>query len=230
MKVLKRDVAKRDVALAGLIAVAFMVPLLLYKSGRGPTIVAMSAAQIPSRTQLSLVWPIAEEGDKTVMIHALDYRRVAKEVYEPANYALCPTAYSNGREQCWPQLTTPVDCVALFNDYLHVLETHQPVFPGPSQLPADQRDTFLLQNYTKLTSMYFGQMTHAPSAEVPVWTLDTIKDVMAKTKARQAVGSYNVASMPIYQALDCHAVEGLRGAVFGTEIPWLEGMLFAYGE
>jgi hypothetical protein len=78
--------------------------------------------------------------------------------------------------------------------------------------------------------MYRAQMSHAPTAEVPVWTQDTIKDVMAKTKARVPVGSYGRASLPVYQALDCHGVKGLQGAVFGTEIPWLEGMLFAYGE
>jgi hypothetical protein len=53
---------------------------------------------------------------------------------------------------------------------------------------------------------------------------------LEKAKARLPVGPYNQASMPIYQALDCHPVKGMKGAVFGSEAPWLEAMLFAAGE
>jgi hypothetical protein len=43
------------------------------------------------------------------------------------------------------------------------------------------------------------------------------------------VGGYNKASLPIYQALDCHLVKGLTGAAFGAEKPLFEGLLFASG-
>jgi hypothetical protein len=34
----------------------------------------------------------------------------------------------------------------------------------------------------------------------------------------------------VYNALDCHSVQGLHGAIFGSLSPWLEGVLLAFGE
>lgn len=251
---MKQQKANRPLVLPGVILAVFAITLLVYYQSQPSRPVVADNSSSPSSSSLwkptpssfggassnaappqqGIILPPVQSDSKEVLIQVLDYRRVIRDVYEPAQYAVCPlnraAGDSSSQHLCWPQLTKQVDCAGLFNEYLHVLETHQPVLPGPNQLPADQKDEFLLQNYTQLSSMYRSQMSHAPTAEVPVWTSETIQSFVEKTKARVAVGSYNQASWPIYQALDCHAVKGLKGAVFGTEIPWLEGMLFAYGK
>lgn len=157
---------------------------------------------------------------------SVDYRRVYSEVYAPHQYEVC---HVDG-QTCWPQLTKDVDCAALMRDYRALLETYVPVVPGPREIPAAQRDEFLLNNWTLLSPMYMAQMSHSAHAPVPVWTSDTIKDFVQKAEARVAVGGYGWAALPIYTALDCHPVTGLQGAVFGTENPWVEALLFTFGK
>jgi hypothetical protein len=190
---------------------------------------ALQRSVQPAANPPVLLYPQPGANDsKAVLTSALDYTSAFHQVYQPHSYAVCPPP--EGHQPCWLQLSKEVDCAALFDDYQKVLETHVPVFPAPRDLPQHLRDEFLLYNFTKISTFYFPQLSHAPNAEVPVWTNDTLKEYIIKAKARVQVGGYNKASLPIYQALDCHPVQGLTGAVFGTEKPWLEGMLFASGE
>lgn len=158
----------------------------------------------------------------------MDYRDVYCEVYEPQGYTVCPTSTSN--IQCWLPLAKSVDCKLLFDDYLHVLNHHTPVFPAPRELKAGEEGDFLLGGYTILSSLYFAQLSHAPNAPAPVWTADSIRNFTVQAQARQPMGAYGHGALNVYQALDCHPVKGLRGAVFGSETPWLEAILFVYGK
>jgi hypothetical protein len=153
------------------------------------------------------------------------YARAIQTVYHSKGYTLCALSM----ESCWLQLARTVDCAAMFNDYIETLQKHIPLYPTPKELPSHLRDEFLLQNLTLLSSFYTPQPDYAPDAAAPVWTQDTIKGFMQQTAARMPVGHYGKASMPLYQALTCHPVAGLEGAVFGSEIPWLEGLLIASG-
>lgn len=155
------------------------------------------------------------------------YTDAIQKVYHPRNYAVCTPA--DGTKPCWLQLAKAVDCATLLNEYESTLKTHVAVFPPPRDIPSHLRDEFLLNNFTELRSYYLKQEDRSPNVTVQVWTMDTIKDFMQRTKAGLDVGHYGTGMMPSYQALRCHPVQGLAGAVFGTERPWLEGMLFALG-
>jgi hypothetical protein len=165
---------------------------------------------------------------KLTAADGFSYSKAIQQVYQPRNYSVCTPA--NGTMTCWLQLRKEVDCATLFDEYEATLKTHVPVFPPPKELPSHLRDEFLLQNLTRLRSYYFKQADYSPDATVQVWTLDTIKGFMQKAKKGHAVGHYKKGMLTIYPAIHCHPIEGLAGAIFGTEAPWLEGLLFALGE
>lgn len=66
--------------------------------------------------------------------------------------------------------------------------------------------------------------------DVPNWTEAMFDPLVDAARARRHVGHYGNVCFHIYQALDCHPISGFSGAVFGTEAPWLEAILFAFGK
>lgn len=202
------------------------------------TLVAFLAILLSLRTSLSdsmAVKLVAQElvvvqtaPTGSLLVQALDYRAIVRTVYRPNNFSVCVPA--SDTPQCWLQLSTTVQCQDLFKEYLQLLEQHQPVFPPPRGIRMQDKATFLLNGFTTFRNLYIQQQDYAPDADIPVWNQAMLDAWMHKVKLRQPVGHYFTDSLSIYQALDCHPVKGSTGAVFGTEVPWLEAILFAYGE
>jgi hypothetical protein len=101
----------------------------------------------------------------SLLVEALDYGPVVEAVYRPNNFSVC----SDKPIECWLRLSTVVDCQRLFYEYVHTLQHHKPVFPPPKELPADQKDVYLLRGFTHLEEVWVEQADHAPDALVPVW-------------------------------------------------------------
>lgn len=175
-------------------------------------------------------------GKDTLLFHAqvLDYSKVYSAVYLPANFSTCLQAaglVGIRAPQCWLRLQTKVNCQQLFKDYLGLLTSHVPVFPSPSTLPEQRKQDFLLNGFTQLSSYYIAQPDYAPGAAVPVWDAAYVNSLVKQAEARASpFGNYGGSVGHIYQALDCHPVKGQTGAVFGSEHPWVEAVLFAFGK
>lgn len=203
-----------------LIVLAFIAGAVLFRPPTQTDAVNFVAPQV-----LSL--QTAQAG--SLLVQALDYRPVVQAVYSANNFSVCVPA-SADKPQCWLQLSVKVQCQELFKEYLRLLQHHQPKYPPPKEIRSEDKAVFLLNGYTQFKEMYVQQQDYAPDAEVPVWHKTMLSGWIEKVKARQPVGHYGEDSVSIYQALDCHPVKGSAGVVFGTEAPWLEAILFAYGE
>jgi hypothetical protein len=162
----------------------------------------------------------------SILVQYLNYDDAVQKVYRPLNYTVCP-ALVQQNVQCWLRLTRAANCNKLFSDYIRTLRTIKPILPPPRQLDPSLRDTFLLHGFTALSKWYLADFSLG--ANVPIWTDSTIKAMVDKANQRQQVGQYGNDCFSIYHALDCHPVEGLTGAVFGTTLPWIEAILFAFG-
>lgn len=168
---------------------------------------------------------------KAVIRHVLDYTDVNSNLYSLANYTVCPRQHPSNVAVCWPRLHKAVNCRRLFDEYEQSLRNHVRVYPPPKDLKPGYEQEFLLNGYTVLTSLYFQQEEYAPDAQSPIWGAAFIADMVAAAKARKpSLGIYGEAVQDVYRALDCHPVSGTHGAVFGTEVPWIEAVLFAWGE
>lgn len=156
-----------------------------------------------------------------------DYQQAserASTLYDALGYSECPGS------QCWLRLEKSVDCEAAFDEYLHTLQTYTPVFPAPKHLDPALRDEFLMQGLAQTQEFYINEAAWSPDAEVPVFDMPMFTELLNKAEARQPVGHYFDSSLNVYSALDCHPIVNQTGGVFGTEAPWLEAILFAYGE
>lgn len=156
-----------------------------------------------------------------------NYSSAIWQVYQPNGYTVCTP--SDSTTTCWLQLAKHVDCPALLRDYAATLQAHVPVFPTPRQLPTLLQDEFLLGNFTQLSEMYIPQPDYDPTAAVPVWTQETIREFTQQANAGKPMGSYGEAALAIYKALHCHPIKAQTGAVFGSASPWVEALLFAAG-
>lgn len=196
----------------------YFTPLTGCRSSRAAVIHDAAAGALLMETQTH---------KKIVLKHVMDYRNAYKDVYKPANYTVCEGKHVS---ECWPRLHKVVDCRRLFDEYEHLLANHVRVHPPPKQLAAGQEQAYLLNGYTSLKSVYYLQESHAPDAEVPIWTAEYIGGMAKEAKARKpSLGNYGESVQHVYLALDCHPVQGLHGAVFGTQYPWVESVIFAWG-
>jgi len=178
----------------------------------------------------ALLVPLTSAGQTTLQTQCLDYRGAYEQIYRPQNLSACQAPASVGHVQCWPLLAKDVNCESLFTEYIYVLQHHQPLFPPPKQMLAEYKDMYLLKGLAHFKEFYFEQSSHAPDAKVPVWTESMLNPLVELARSRKQMGSYPRAIFSIYEALDCHPIGGLSGAVFGTDVPWAEAILFAFGK
>jgi hypothetical protein len=179
--------------------------------------------------QQQLVVPLSPPSASAAAVQALDYRHIYGAVYSPLGYSACAVPAASSGVLCWLPLHKPVDCKTLFTQYSQQLQQHKPVFPPPEKLPAGQQGEFLLQGAAQLSPYYIQQSDYAPDASV-TFNLTQFQELHKAAASRLFLGHYDNACFTVYQALDCHPINGSRGAIFGTELPWLEAILSAFGE
>jgi hypothetical protein len=187
-----------------------------------------SAWRANSIAASELVLPLKTPKGPGILGQVADYRAVFAEVYAPRHYSVCKTAKG---PTCWPRLQVAVDCQQLFAEYGRILHAHVPVAPAPRQLPAGQEAEFLLNGYSLLSESYHAEPNWAPGAAVVEWKADYIQGLVQEAKSRKSpFGIYGNEVQHMYAAIECHGIKGLHGAVFGTEEPWVEAILFAHGK
>ena len=98
-----------------------------------------------------------------------------------------------------------------------------------AKIPENLLGKFTQDGKIELIENIFDQPYLGGDALSPVWTFDMVEDFRKRAEDRQAIFSYENA--PIYEALEARAslIRNKRGIVIGSEKPWAEGTLLAFG-
>lgn len=97
-------------------------------------------------------------------------------------------------------------------------------------LPITQQDEFTMWGAAQISHMFFDQPYLGGSAQLPNWTRADIDKRVARALAGDFYGeTYAGASKLLQDSLHAFGVRGMRGAVVGSETPWVEALLLAAG-
>eukprot|EP00775_Hariotina_reticulata_P008065 gene8065-8260_t len=98
-------------------------------------------------------------------------------------------------------------------------------------MPPELKDQYLLHGAVQVLDWYFSEVAADTGVGAHVtWSQQYLDSMTAQAKGRpSSFGNYQEHVVSMYHALDCHPVTGLYGAVIGTQFPWLEAVLLAFG-
>lgn len=158
---------------------------------------------------------------------ALNYSHSYQNLYSPLGYHVCDRG-----SQCWLFLKREINCSSLFLELLQSFQM-KPLWPPPHihNLSSDLRHEFLLGSASKLSTWYIAE-PGGDGSGVLVWKENDAVFAYTQQRCRQNLSfPPYVDSVRLSVALRKHAsiVNGLKGAVFGSQTSWVEAVAFFYG-
>jgi len=130
------------------------------------------------------------------------------------------------------EIVKEINCSAMFLRQQHALPSS--IWPPPKAVPENLRAAFLMDSdrLGRISVSHEFYQQRQAGGGISGWSEEYVEDLIKKARTaehRHEPAGYPGSSDTINDAISNFPVSGLEGAVYGSELPWVEAMVLSQG-